>query len=202
MTDRNQEVIETIAEILDEVFDKGGSFVRGDKWSEICAEALLDRIAPLIRGEFPEGVIEKIIRRIYLKGRRSVDIAGSWAVDVSEEITEFKRLFEGQPKVGDNKGTCQTCMGNKGWMIYPPRDAGETAQPYWRPCPRCNSGVEWRSGEERRKIPVFDCCLARRSIKLKLGEEITIKGTEFEDDVFMFRDRRTLKDRRKNDPPT
>ena len=91
MDDRKQEAIEIIGKFLDTTHDCGRLQMQRFALSE---EKLYDRLAPLMRGEFPD----KALKDLLFDSASSTPEALFWAI---------KCLIEGQPK-----GTCQTCGGS------------------------------------------------------------------------------------------
>lgn len=145
-TDRKHEAIEIIARWI----QAGDS---PDKYSLDEAEALYDRVAPLMPWEFPDAKMRELLRDTHL----------------SEEglFWKIKCLCEGQePREGDKlwldqsgnpletlesegdfileqpKGTCQKCGGNK--QIHRVKSLNDyyDGSPYWGDCPDCDGTGE------------------------------------------------------------
>lgn len=177
MTDRRQEAIEAIQLAINDYSDTLHIFAHFSSCD--CAIAILNRIAPLIRGEIPE------------KGLRDL-IADK---DLWTEVGLFqqiKLLLEGRPEGGDNiledeildkaiimqqeqdkpKGTCLACGGTKSREINTATYSGEAM------CPDCKGTGEC----QHRDIEAHGGCLYCRDCNTYIddrrsGEERRVKGS-------------------------
>lgn len=212
MTDRKQEVIKELKHFI--LYHGTGI----NREAERTAVELYDRIAPLIRGKFPEEGF-----RLFFEGNA---IVGD--LSIQRAIEQAKRLWEGQPPQegdfileqddfsesleksieenaevwgelsggttklqGGLEGTCPIC-GSIG-RVY--RNLPSTGIGY--ACPACGDKRDRRSGKGRREGLDISGVISWSMGQSKTATDkvYTVGGDEFE--MLWWHDRRTLPDRRK-----
>lgn len=165
MTDRKQEVIDLLWEFLHSAFDCG--IGRKPHCSEDKAKELYDRIAPLIRGEFPEEEIRGIPDP-YVIGKDAViaELKAIWQAPVEQSCPtcgggtghichdgKFRKWpglacsncnsqgIDPCPDCTEKEAkVCQTCAGNKKVPDYDVAPSSGT--PPYKDCPDCKGTVE------------------------------------------------------------
>lgn len=164
MTDRKQKAIDQIWEHLRRFPD----FKAPEWYTKRKAEVLYDCIAPLIKGEFPEGLFAAKLHGFYYLCR-----AEDLSKAVERVLPSFKRLWEGQeaksvglrPDAQDDKnrqaseglariaarvkGTCQACGGSG--EVPVPRKSPKQVSKYWQDCPQCNGTGRIPQSEESKE---------------------------------------------------
>lgn len=197
MTDRKQEAIKTLAEGLREALTKGSHYESYHFANE--AEALYDRLLPLIRGEFPgEERLRKILSSMMNKVSNS--FRGSGYITSKDQERIISEII-----ADANKKPCQKCGGSGRIGNDNRRDGISTIS-----CSQCGGTVDcqhekivnWysmkgvclnckrviydrRNGEERRTILVRTVSIDSESVFIH-----PINGAPWVD-------RRILKGRRK-----
>lgn len=203
MTGRKKKAIEIIGRALQSWYSEGhlDGAARNAECGPIyeIAEALYNRIAPLIRGEFPEDFPKQaaeIIKRWgnyakNLKDKKTASALFYLASNLRDWTDSLKRLWEGQPPLeGDNileqeqpKGTCQTCGGSgMKWPHGNHQQCSCSTFSYSHRCPDCKGAGDcqhkgkwaYASADNENWLPrCLDCGeeVERRSGERREGKE-------------------------------